>query len=91
MSNEEKELMKLSEPTRLTNMMVNRPCCVVLISFTIMILISAFVAFMGWLQPNDPNDRDYLVWGDEYVTKYDMAKLAKKVLATTETDEFVPL
>jgi len=91
MSNEEKELMKLSEPTRLTNMMVNRPCCVVLISFAVMILISAFVAYMGWLQPNDPNDRDYLVWGDEYVTNFDMAKLAKKVLATTETDEFVPL
>ncbi len=56
--------------------MVNRPVCVILVSFSIMILISAFVAYMGWLLPDDPHDRDYFVWGDKYVNDFDKSRLA---------------
>ena len=52
MSNEEKELYKLSEPIPLTNIMVNRPLCMVVVAFTTMIVISSFVAYMGWLLPD---------------------------------------
>lgn len=91
MSDEQKELYKLSEPIPLTNLMVNRPVCVILVSFSIMILISAFVAYMGWLLPDDPHDRDYFVWGDKYVNDYDKSRLAQSELVISAADEIVPL
>ena len=56
--------------------MVRRPVCVILVGYAIMVVISAIVAYFGWLVPNKPHDRDYLVWGDEYVTNFDKLKLA---------------
>ena len=91
MSNEQKELYKLSEPIPLTNIMVNRPVCMILVSFTIMIVISGFVAYMGWLMPDDPHDRDYFVWDDKYVNDYDKSRLAQSELVFTYADEVVPL
>jgi len=90
-SNEEKELYKLSEPIPLTNIMVNRPLCMVLVAFTTMIVISGFVAYMGWLQPDEMHDRDYFVWGDEYVNNYDKSRLAQSELNYAATEEVVPL
>lgn len=46
------------------------------VSFLVMVVISVFVFNMGWLMPNNPNDRDYLVWGDKYVNDSDKSKLA---------------
>lgn len=40
---EEKELYKLSEPIPLTKLMVNYPCCVISVSFLVMLVISGFV------------------------------------------------
>ncbi len=71
--------------------MVNRPVCVILVSFSIMILISAFVAYMGWLLPDDPHDRDYFVWGDKYVNDFDKSRLAQSELVISGADEVVPL
>ena len=59
-----------------TDLMVRRPVCVILVGYAIMVVISAIVAYFGWLVPNKPHDRDYLVWGDEYVTNFDKLKLA---------------
>ena len=91
MSNEQKELYKLSEPIPLTNIMVNRPCCIVLVAFSIMIVISGFVFYMGWLGPNDPHDRDYYVWDDRYVNDYYKSRLAMSELIFKDTDDAVPL
>ena len=55
--------------------MVKRPCCMIIVSYIIMIGISIFVFNMGWLMPNNPNDRDYLVWGNKYVSDYDKSRL----------------
>lgn len=68
---EEMALYKLSTPNRLTNNMVDRPCCMICVGFVIMLLISMFTFYMEWLTPNNPNDRDYMVWGDPYVTNMD--------------------
>lgn len=75
LADEERELYRLSEPIPLTNLMVNRSCCVINISILIMILISVFVVWMGWLIPNNPHDRDLLVWGDKYMNDYDKSHL----------------
>ena len=66
--------------------MVNYPCCVVSVSFLIMIAISIFVFMMGWLLPSVPHSRDYLVWGDKYVTDFDKSKLASEELLIANTD-----
>lgn len=84
---EEKELYKLSEPIPLTKLMVNYPCCVISVSFLIMLAISAFVFQMGWLLPGNPHNRDYLVWGDKYVNDFDKSRLAAEELLIADTDE----
>lgn len=69
-------MRRLSEPNCLTSFMVKRPCCMISVSFLVMVVISVFVFNMGWLMPNNQNDRDYLVWGDKYVNDSDKSKLA---------------
>mmetsp|Transcript_3343 Transcript_3343/g.3904 ORF Transcript_3343/g.3904 Transcript_3343/m.3904 type:complete len:157 (-) Transcript_3343:2679-3149(-) len=91
LAEEEKELYRLSEPIPITNLMVNYPCCVIVSSFLVMITISIFVFYMGWLLPNNPHDRDYLVWGDKYVNDYDKTKLAAEELLISDTDEKIQL
>ena len=85
------EIRKLSEPNCLTRLMVNRPCLLISISYILMIGVSAFVFYMGWLMPNNPNDRDYLVWGDKYVTDHDMSKLVRQELVIADSDDQSPL
>ena len=91
LKDEEKELYRLSEPIPLTNFMVNRPCCIIISGFVIMLAISIFVFAMGWLLPNDPNDRDYMVWGDEYVNNFDKSKLARSEILIEDGDAKVAL
>ena len=81
----------MSEPIPLTNFMVNRPCCIIISGFVIMLAISIFVFAMGWLLPNDPNDRDYMVWGDEYVNNFDKSKLARSEILIEDGDAKVAL
>ena len=88
---EERELYRLSEPIPLTDLMVRRSCVVVSISFALMVTISGFVFTMGWLLPNDPNDRDYLVWGNHYVNEQDKSQLVSKELLVSGDDEQSPL
>ena len=91
LKDEEKELYKLSEPIPLTNWMVNRPCCMIITGFTVMLAISIFVFSMGWLLPNDPNDRDYMVWGDEYVNNFDKSRLARSEILIDNAQDKVAL
>ena len=80
MKDEEKALYKLSTPIPLTNLMANRPCCMILSGFTLMLLISVFSFYMEWMTPNDPSDRHFMVWGDPYVTNMDKSLQASKEL-----------
>ena len=77
LKDEQLVIYKLSTPIPLTNLMLERPCCIILSGFFIMLLITVFVTYMGWLEPTEPYSRDYLVWGDEYVNTYDKTLLAK--------------
>lgn len=85
------ELMKMSEPNRLTRLMVDRACCCISSAVVLLIVISGLVAALGWLTPSDPNNRDYLVWGDKYVTNFDKSMLAMRELRVSSTDEKVAL
>ena len=80
MNDEEKALYKLSTPIPLTNLMLKRPCCMILSGFTLMLLISAFTFYMDWMTPNDPSDRDFMVWGDPYVINMDKSLQVSKEL-----------
>ena len=59
----------------LTDLMVRRPICVILVGYGTMVVISAIVVYFGWIFPNKPNDRDFLMWGDEYVNNFDKMNL----------------
>lgn len=91
MSVEDRAIFELSEPIPLTNLMVRRPCCFLSTGFAILLVISAFAAVMGWLIPQDPYERDYFVWGDEYVNAYDKTLLASRELLATVDGEVAPL
>jgi len=56
-----------------------------------MIVISVFVFYMDWLLPGNPDDRDYLVWGDKYVTDSDMSRLVAEELLMTDSDAIIPI
>lgn len=73
--------MKQSEPMRLTNIMVERPVTVVIASYVCMILLAVIVAGLGWLTPSESTNRDFLVWGNDYVNDYDKSALVKEELA----------
>ena len=64
-------IMKQSEPMRLTNIMVKRPCLVVSLSYLCMIVLTVIVSAVGWVTPSDNTPRDFLVWGNRYVNDYD--------------------
>lgn len=86
---EEAEL-KLSEPNCLTKLFVNRPCTVLLVGFALMFVITGVVAYAGWLELNDPLDREYMVWEDKYVNDFDKSILAKRELLVSG-DDVAPL
>lgn len=68
----------MSEPSSLTNIMVNAPVCLLTIAIIIMVLITSFVANLGWVLPGDTSSRDFLVWGAEVVNQYDKAVLVSE-------------
>ena len=91
LNEDEKELYKLSDPICLTNVMVRRPCLVMAIGYGIMLAISVFVLYMGWLMPNELNDREYLIWGNEYVNDRDKTMLVKDAILTDSDEDVIPL
>ena len=78
-TSEDEQLMEFSKPTCLTNLMVRRPCTIIITGYVFMLAISVLVAFMGWLEPNLPHDRDFLVWGDPYVSNMDKTTLVERM------------
>jgi len=74
----EEKFAESSKPTCLTNLMVDRPCTVILTSYAFLLAISVFVFFMGWLEPDLPHDRDFLVWGDPFVNNLDKTILVER-------------
>ena len=81
--------MEFSKPMCLTNLMVRRPCTIILTGNVIMLAISVLVAFMGWLEPNLTHDRDFLVWGDPYVSNMDKTILVERmpISSTSNSNE----
>ena len=88
---EEQYLLEMSQPNCLTNVMVNRPCLVICLSFALMLLISVGVSYMGWMNPDNPTDRDYMVWGDPHVTNFDKSTAATRELVVVKEGEVAPL
>jgi len=75
MTYEEAHINKLSTPISLTNMMVNKPICLVILALLVLGTITFVVLSLGWFLPNDQNSRDFLVWGSTTVNEYDKAAL----------------
>ena len=78
---EEAYIYKMSTPISCTNLMVNHPLCLVLVIFFLLIIISLATISFGWMLPNDPNNRDFFVWGSEEVNQYDKSLLISKEFA----------
>ena len=67
----------LSEPMKMTDHMLNWPCCTIITGYILMLVASVFVFEMGWLTPNNPDDRDFMVWGNPYLNNFDKTKLVQ--------------
>ena len=81
------QLEKEMEPMRLTNWFVDCPFTVMLLSFAILIGISALVWQEGWFSLTDPNSRDFLLWKHPIVVKNDMRGLAYDYLEKYDVKE----
>ena len=66
--------------------MVNRPCTLVCLSFLAMSIISTFAFMMEWMNPNNPNDRDFMVWGNPYTTEMDKTILVQRELLNQDSE-----
>ena len=92
MNDEERALYKLSTPIPLTNLMVNRPCCMILVGLVIMFLISFLTFYLDYLTATKISDRDYMVWGDPYVTNFDKSiGVSRELLLQTNEEGLAPL
>ena len=91
LTGEEKAIYNLSTPIPLTNYMLKKPFCMICIGYTVMIAISIFVYSMGWIIPDIPHDREFLVWGDHYTTNLDKYMLVKEHLLTDSATEEIYL
>ena len=91
LTGEEKAIYNLSTPIPLTNYMLKKPFCMLCIGYTVMIAISIFVYSMGWIIPDIPHDREFLVWGDHYTTNLDKYMLVKEHLLTDSATEEIYL
>ena len=70
----------MSQPSSVTNLMVNHPICVLVLFFFIAGVITISVVTFEWIFPNDPTERDFLVWGSEQVNQYDKSLLISEAL-----------
>jgi len=75
------------EPMRLTNWFVDCPCIVLMISFGILIFITFITVKFGWIAQTDPNNRDFLIWSDPIVEKFDRRNLAFEYLERYDGDK----
>ena len=80
MSYEDAHTYKLGQPTFITNTMVNMPICLIVFALIIMGILSIIVNNIGWLSPNDPSNRDFLVWGAKVVNDFDRSLLIGEAL-----------
>ena len=71
--------------------MVNRPILVVYLSYLCLIILTVIVIESGWVNPSYPSDRDFVVWGNKYVTDYDKSALMMETLAVPADGSNAPL
>ena len=72
---------------RLTNWFVDCPCTVLVVSFGILIAITALVVTNNWIAQTDPGNRDFLLWSDPIVIKNDKRTLAYEFLEKYDGDK----
>ena len=84
-------LKKLSREMGMTNLMVDRPCCVLSVAFLFLIFIACIVMIFRLYVLNDFTSRDYLVWEDPKTWDYDKMNLVKQELLMETGDGKVPL
>jgi hypothetical protein len=84
-------LTKLSRQMAMTNLMVDRPCCVLSVAFLFLLFIACIVMIFRLYVLNDFTSRDYLVWEDPKTWDYDKMNLVKQELLMETGAGKVPL
>lgn len=71
----------MSEPSFVTNLMVDSPRFVICSVFTVLIFCTVLTYAFDWLLPMKLSARDYLVWGSSPVNDFDKTLLIKSEIA----------
>lgn len=77
---EDAHIYALSEPTMVTNIMVNSPVCLSCTIFGVLIFFAFLAVAFEWLLPMNPSRRDFFVWGSDTVNAFDKTLLIKSEL-----------
>ena len=72
--------MRDSEPMRITNLMVDKPCTVIVISMIVLIVISGIAQAAGYFELDPQNNRDFLIWDDKRTIAWDKQVIAEELL-----------
>ena len=72
---------------RLTNWFVDSPCIVMAVAFAILFAITGLVVKFKWISQTDSSNRDFLLWADPIVVKFDMRNLAFEYLEKYDGDK----
>ena len=64
----------------LTNLMIKRPCLVLIIGFGLLIYLTNLCIELDYLKLIDQYDRDFLIWDDPSVRNWDLRDLAYEYL-----------
>lgn len=62
----------------LTNVYVDKPCVVILITIVLSIICGFISVAIDGFKQADPHDREYLIWSNERVEDFDMFMLMRK-------------
>ena len=83
-----------SEPMKLTNMMVDKPCRVLCCSYLILIIFGVISVALGYCVPElsgDGRNREFNIWLDPLQIDADMLTLANDYVSDTSGDALVDL
>ena len=71
------KLVEMSKPIWITDAFVNRPGTTFGFGVLVVLALAASSVALGYYAIKDIHERDYLIWDNEAVEKYDLWKLAK--------------
>ena len=64
----------------ITNLMVDKPCTVMIVTFIILFIFSGIAQAAGFFELKEQNNRDFLIWDDTRTIAWDKQVIAEDLL-----------